>query len=498
MANFGYVEILYIIVLLLIVIYSYQQYNTDFWKSRGVVGPQPLPFFGNAKDMMFGKISQADYIRKVYNEFPNEKMVGLFLREPFLLLRDPEVIKEILIEEFSKFADRGFGIHEKTDPMSAHLVNLEPERWRPLRTKYIPSFTATKIKDMFPLLLECCKSFEKYFEAEVAKGKPIRCDDLCAKFTINIISTYAFGIDTSTTENAEICRKGREIFKVNLVNALRFKIKLYAPTLYALIGYVIPEKNLAPYFTKFITEVIKYREKHNIKRIDFINTLMEIKKHPENLPTVELTDTFIAAQATGMFAAGFETSSTTMSHALYELALNPKIQNKLREEIREYHAKNNGIWTSEDIGEMEYLEKVFKETLRMYPPTVILQRRANCNYTFKGTKITIPKNTPVWIPLFALQRDSNVFPNPDTFDPERFNEDVNRNSIYYIPFGAGPRKCIGIRMGSYETKLGIIQILCNHRVDVCEKTLIPYQTDPNAMLLTPLGGIYLKITKLET
>lgn len=74
----------------------------------------------------------------------------------------------------------------------------------------------------------------------------------------------------------------------------------------------------------------------------------------------ELTDTLLAAQAFVFFAAGFETSSTTISNALYELALNQEIQKKLREEIKEFDAKNAGDWKYETIKQMSYLDKVFK------------------------------------------------------------------------------------------------------------------------------------------
>ncbi|XP_017886899.2 cytochrome P450 6B7-like, partial [Ceratina calcarata] len=88
--------------------------------------------------------------------------------------------------------------------------------------------------------------------------------------------------------------------------------------------------------------------------------LMEVKEHPEKMDNIEITDALLAAQAFVFFVAGFETSSTTMSHALYELAQNQDMQNKLREEITENFAKNNGISSYDQLKELKYLDKVFK------------------------------------------------------------------------------------------------------------------------------------------
>jgi len=74
-----------------------------------------------------------------------------------------------------------------------------------------------------------------------------------------------------------------------------------------------------------------------------------------------------------------------------------------------------------------------------------LSRRAIRNYIFEGTKVSLKKGQKVFIPIYAIQHDSNIYPNPDIFDPERFNDDnvAQRNCMHYLPFGDGPRNCIG-------------------------------------------------------
>ncbi|XP_029048981.2 cytochrome P450 6a2-like [Osmia bicornis bicornis] len=500
----SYFEILLSIAVILIAFYYYAISNFDFWKKRGVVGPTPIPFFGNTKDLTFSNISLRHYIKTAYDQYKNEPMIGFYLmRKPSLILNDPELIKHVLIRDFSKFANRGGLVYEKTEPLSTHLFNLEAERWRPLRTRISPIFTSGKLKEMFYLIIECSQHLEKYLAKEVEKGQPLECRELTARFTIDVIGSCAFGIEMNALadERCEFRQKGKEFFDTSsFENVFRTQTKQLFPKLYDLLGYIIPERRLSSFFIKAVTDTIKYRQENDIVRPDFINMLMDLKAHPEKLNNIELTDSLLTAQAFIFFAAGYETSSTTISNALYELAVNQDIQNKLREEIMEYCSKDKGELKYETVKEMEYLDKVFKETLRMYPPGSLLFRNAISDYTFDGTKVSIPKGTTVWIPVFALQRNSDIYPNPDSFDPERFNEDAiaARHSMHYLPFGDGPRNCVGARFAIYQTKIGLIAILRNYKVDVCEKTSIPYEIDPASILLAPKEGIYLKFTKVQS
>nr|XP_003704414.1 PREDICTED: probable cytochrome P450 6a14 [Megachile rotundata] len=495
-----YFEILCGIAAVLFLLYYYFTYNYDFWKKQGVVGPKPIPFFGNTIEIMLAIKSVAEYSEELYQKYKNERMIGLYaLNIPVLLLKDPELIKDVLIRDFSSFTDRGFNVNDKAEPLSKNLLNLEPRRWRPLRSKLSPIFTSGKLKEMFGLILDCAQHFDQYLDKVVAKGEPVDIRELTAKFTTDAIGTCAFGIDMNalSEEDSEFRKMGRDIFVPNFLNVFRQKSNIFFPKLYGIVGRFLPDK-FTPFFTKMVTESMAYRKKNNIYRPDFINMLMDLKSHPMQVGDIELTDELLTAQAFVFFAAGFETSSTTMSNALYELAQNHDIQDKLRDEIREHDEANNGDLKYEHIKQMEYLDKVFKETLRKYPPGSLVPRRATADHTFEGTNVTIHKSMRVWVPIYAIHRDPDIYPNPEVFDPERFNEDAvqARHPMNYLPFSDGPRNCIGARFAVYQTKVGLITILRKYKVDVCEKTVIPYTLSAGAFVLAPKEAIYLKLTKL--
>jgi len=109
-------EILCGIAVVILGLYYFLTSTFDFWKSRGVPGPRPIPGLGNSKDVMLNKISIGDYVTKIYNAYKDEPLIGIFIRQtPTLIVKDLDLIKDILIKDFTKFSDRGLPILEKVN-----------------------------------------------------------------------------------------------------------------------------------------------------------------------------------------------------------------------------------------------------------------------------------------------------------------------------------------------------------------------------------------------
>ncbi|XP_058794276.1 cytochrome P450 6A1-like isoform X2 [Phymastichus coffea] len=499
--EYGSYEILLGFSVLFLAVYYYLTSTFDYWRSQAIPGPEPRILFGNLKDVIFGKISLGGYLTKQYEKFKNEPMIGIFVRRmPVLILHDPDYIKDVLIKDFSIFADRGMIFHEKIEPLSQHLFMLEPERWRPLRAKLSPTFTSGKLKEMFYLLIECADHFEEVLNDCIAKNSVIECRELTARFTTDAIGVCAFGLKMNalSEEDNQFRKIGRQLFATDGLKSLKMKLREGAPWLYKLLGPLMYDYEINDFFIGLFKDTVEYRKKNNVKKNDFVDLLMEIKENPNKVKDIELNDAFLTAQLFVFFIAGFETSSTTMSNFLYELALNQPIQNKLREEVNNELNKNNGNVKYDTIKNLKYMHKVYSETLRKYPPLMVIMRRSTESYTFSGSKLTIPKGMRVWIPVYAIQRDPQIYPNPDTFDPERFDDEISkhRNLSFYLPFGAGPRNCIAARFANYQSKVGLIKILSKYKVDVCDETCVPYVIHPRSFLLTPTEGIKLKFTKI--
>lgn len=178
--------------------------------------------------------------------------------------------------------------------------------------------------------------------------------------------------------------------------------------------------------------------------------MLNLKKEDKDKPEAGkgdfvFRDEMIVAQSGAFLIGGFETSSTTLSFCMYELAKNPLVQNKLKEEIDEMFTGTDEI-SYEIVQKMEYLNMVFQEATRMYPPNPYLERRCVADYSLEPfNSFIVKKDTQIIIPIFAIQRDENYFPNPTQFDPERFSPENKANILPYtlISFGSGPRRCLG-------------------------------------------------------
>ncbi|XP_025837635.1 cytochrome P450 6k1, partial [Agrilus planipennis] len=198
----------------------------------------------------------------------------------------------------------------------------------------------------------------------------------------------------------------------------------------------------------------------------------------------------IAAQ---FFVAGYETVSTTLSFGLYELALNQEIQRKLKDELRNA-LKEDGELDYGTVHKIPYLDQVVKETLRKYPILPYLDRHCTKEYRIPDSDLVLYPGSTVYIPMFGLHYDEKYFPNPNGFIPERFSTENKDNfpATAYLPFGLGPRICIGERFALTSTKLAIAKLLLEYDIEPCEETPIPVEFKASGITLVPTKKLMLK------
>lgn len=490
--------LLAILVTLLIYFLKYQQ---SYWRRRGVPHDEPSFPMGSLKEWRHTK-SFSDIFAPIYEKFKGTgPFCGIyFLVQPAVFVLDLELIKKILIKDFHNFQERGVFHNEVEDPLTGNLFQLDGPKWNVLRKKLSPTFTSGKMKFMFPTVVDVANEFIKVM-AEKSKAAPanvLEITDLQARYTADVIGSCAFGIECNSLRNpnADFVVMGRKALVERRHSKMVDSFMESFPSLARKLNLCSLPKEVHDFYLGIVRETVEYREKNRVKRNDFMNMLLEMKKKEgeEDGLTVEE----IAAQAFIFLLAGFETSSTTMGFALYELARNQDIQDRLRKEIVEVLVQHNNECTYEAINEMKYLEQVFSETLRKYPVLPVVERVSKADYDTGDPRYLIERNTHIIILTYGIHHDPEYYPDPEKFDPERFTEEEirKRPSCAWLPFGDGPRNCIGLRFGKMQALIGIALLLKNFKFSFAAQTPYKLAYNKNNVLLSAEHGIHLKVEEV--
>ncbi|XP_055589828.1 cytochrome P450 9e2-like [Uranotaenia lowii] len=494
-------------------------------------------FFGSTAPMLQKQIAPIDFVKDVYSRFPEDKVIGLLdTTTPVFLIRDLNLIKRLTVKDFDYFTDRRpmFGRLQKEggdrNPdvlCTKTLASLAGSPWRDMRATLSPAFTGSKVRAMFELIVEYCEQLGPvYLEAGV---KEYEWKAEFGRIATDIIATSAFGLNVNSIkdESNEFYTMGRQMlnFDRGLIVAKVLGYRL-VPQLMTFLGVDIIDNDPKRYFSTIIREAIKTRNDHGIVRPDMIHLLMLARKgglthnsqtsEPnEGFATVEeselgkantsgsMSDSEMIAQCLIFFLAGLDTISTTLSFLVYELALNEDIQDRLFQEIMttKTNLKEDKL-TYDSLQDLKYLDMVISETLRKWPPVPFADRYCVRDYRLQDgdLKFTIPQESCLWIPIHGLHHDPAYFPNPDRFDPERFSEE-NRVTITpgsYLPFGSGPRNCIGSRFALVEMKAIVFYLVAEFSFERTQNTQVPVRFSKEMMGVGAERGIRLKLVPRST
>uniref|UniRef100_B4MR39 GK21991 n=1 Tax=Drosophila willistoni TaxID=7260 RepID=B4MR39_DROWI len=505
-------EILLLLTTLVAVFYFWQKWNYGFWERHGVKHSKPVPIFGNLSRLLTGKTPFYMELSDLHNkpEFEKEALIGMYLpTRPALLIRDLELIKTVMIKKFNYFSNRAMSTDPHNDPLGYNnLFFVRNPDWKDLRAKISPVFTSGKIKQMYPLMVEIAKDLETNLSKR-SESSVLAIKDLCARFTTDLIATIAFGLKANSLNqlDSEFFKSNQAIFAPNLGRAFDFTIIFTLPALATLARVKVFSKKTSEFIRNSINYVLSEREKSGARRNDLIDILLAMKKeaaaHPDKPNRAKEMD-YLVAQAAIFQTAGYETSSSTMTLTLYELAKNEELQDRLRAEITDYFGDEDHV-DYDKIQEMPYLTKVVNETLRKYPIVGYAERE--CTQPAEGERFSlksygydmeVPNGMPVYVAVLAIQRDPQYWPDPDKFDPERFDP-ANRHNLNmdaYMPFGIGPHNCIGMRLGLLQTKLGLVHLLRNHRVLTCDKTVKNIVFAPKCPVILSKDEINLQLQRV--
>uniref|UniRef100_A0A8C0D863 Cytochrome P450 3A n=1 Tax=Balaenoptera musculus TaxID=9771 RepID=A0A8C0D863_BALMU len=418
---------------ILVLLYIYGTYSHGLFKKLGIPGPTPLPYFGNILSYRKGIW---DFDNKCFKKYG--KMWGFFDgQQPVLAITDPDMIKTVLVKEcYSVFTNRRtFG---PVGVMKNAISLAEDQQWKKIRTLLCPTFTSGKLKEMFPIVSTYGDVLVRNLSKEAEKGKPITVKDFFGAYSMDVITSTAFGvkIDSLSNPHDPFVEHTKKLLRFDFLDPLLIFSALFPflRPVFEILNLSVFPKNAVNFITKSIKRIKESRLKDKeTNRVD----LLQLMINSQNSKDVDTR----------------KGNQGELTRGRCGEAQRPP--------------------TYEALVQMEYLDMVLNETLRIFPIAGRLERVCKKDVEVNG--VFIPKGTTVVVPLFVLHNDPELWPEPEEFHPERFSK-KNKDSINpytYLPFGTGPRNCIGMRFVIMNMKLALVRILQNFSFKPCKETQIP-------------------------
>ncbi|XP_317263.2 probable cytochrome P450 6a14 [Anopheles gambiae] len=477
----------------LCVIHIRKKYS--FWSERGVPfvpARFPLGNIQHASHLML------DLYRALKGKHP---FGGIFqFTEPVAMITDPEMIRNVLVRDFRHFYDRGGYINRQHDPLSGHMLNSGSERWSVLRHASSPIFSTGRLRAFLPEMVQMIDQFQAYLDAKLAaEGEMIELKGVLERHNTDIAMRFLLGREGNNLLAPEgglheaVMRGGfllPSVWKLFLMTSYRavarkLRLKVCSRELRETVERAVEEA---------INSKLHEHRPEASRRVDLIDQLL---KAPGFDGKSSLTLSEIAAQVF-LFVAAYETNAITTFYCLYELAQRPELQQRARACVCEALEKHGGI-TYEAIAQMPYLDQCINETLRKHPLAINLIRVVTEDYPVPdSTGIVLPKGLNIIVPVYAIHYDPQHYPEPERFDPDRFTPEGCRQRAPYtfLPFGAGPKICIGYRQGKLQLRTMLAVLLSSYEFATCAKST-PGALSNAHTVIKPQGDLWLKVKKLN-
>lgn len=379
------------------------------------------------------------------------------------------------------------------------LTSAGDDHWHAHRKMITPTFHFTILESFCEIFAEKSNILVSKLQGHCGTNKPVDVYPFVTKATLDIISEAAMGVQVNAQDDESNNEYVNAIYETSSMIIQR----LVRPWLHTNFVYrysrdgVKFEKllNILHSFTNNVIEQRKKTRQKNVKSLDgkkkrlaFLDLLLETKEQNTSSNSVDtLSDVDICEEVDTFMFAGHDTTTAALTWTLLLLGLHPEIQENVYTELNEIFQGSQRTANIHDFNEMKYLDRVIKETLRLYPSVPIIGRKLSEDVQID--EYILPKGCQVLIEIYNLHRDETYFPNPEVFDPDRFLPEnlVDRHPYAYLPFSAGARNCIGQKFAIYEEKSILSSIIRNFRFkSACQREDLSLI---NEIILRPVDGI---------
>ncbi|XP_066275168.1 cytochrome P450 3A11-like [Branchiostoma lanceolatum] len=496
-----------VLTVLPVLFYIYCVRPLSMFKRMGVAGPKPYPVIGNMMEFKNGLWDIELQMSRV-KEFGGAYGVFGGMR-PAYVVTDREFLREIFIKQFHNFTDRSTSSTAlNVRPMCRVLTDLRGDDWKNVRTTLSPAFTGGKLKLMTGILNRCADQLVDNIGEATRGGAACDIKELASAFTMDAIAAVAFGTDINTQETPDhpFVVNAKKAFGSDLKNPLIWVYlifpKIVKPIMESLQVSLFP-RDCVNFFSGVFTQLMEQRQTGGEGRVDMMQLMMDAHTMKDDDDEGEaeaagsrtrgkkqaLSRDDVLANGFQFILAGYETTASTLSFTMYQLATHPDVQDKVIREVDDV-MKDRDTVDYEACKHLEYTE--------MFHVTVCCFCTRLARVATSDTKIqwlTVPKGMLMDIPVLPIHYDPERYPEPEKFIPERFSKEERqkRDPCDWLPFGAGPRNCIGMRLAMMEAKIALAKILRSYRIALAPDMEVPVQLSKYSAFVKPEHGIRITV-----
>ncbi|KAI6240027.1 putative cytochrome P450 CYP13A8 [Aphelenchoides fujianensis] len=498
------VGVIFLLVSLAFILAYYFYQRNKYFDRLGIKSPPSISILGHLHE--FASVPFGLRLQQWTGEYG--KTFGIFEGGvPVLVTSDLDVCSDVFVKSYESFhARKHFPLAKNPDvDPYASMFTARGLRWKRLRTLSNPVFKTSNLKRLCPLIESACNDFIEILGEQAEEGVPFNIMRNFQLFTCDIIARVAFG------ENRNMQRPGSNPYyefcktffpdKPQFRNSIFHLLPMVFPEIRDYIAkvfhFVTSKQKMDPPGITFKTrsQTSSMSGEHKARKeenADFVDMFLETEtdnseelnivgeSHLADIKQSKIDKKIMTEEIVGQLMlfliAGYETTANSLSYVAYHLARDQERQEKLRNEVISITGGSTEI-SYEMVAQMKYMDVCIREALRLYPLASFVIARTCMQTTTVGKErqLQIPEGLVVLVDAWSIQRDKTFWgEDADEFRPERFDE-VDQTKIvdHWLPFGIGPRICVGMRFALLEQKILLARILQEYTLKTCKETPIP-------------------------
>lgn len=433
-------------------------------------GPKGGLLFGTALEFLRAPLPSIDELRERYGD----TSMSTFGPFRFVFVHQPEDVQRVLVTNHRNYV-KSRSYEGLRLALGNGLVTSEGDFWRRQRKLSQPAFHRQRLEGLVSTMVDCVERAEQRWRDRAGRGgSSLDLHQEMMRLTLGIVGHTLFGIELAGESNELGPAVSTILTHANKYAESLIRIPLWIPTP-ANYRFRRAKRRI----DETVHRIIAERRRNPEDRGDLLSMLMTASDGDDRMTDEQLRDEVLT-----FFAAGHETIAVAMGWTFLMLSQYPEAAKKIREEVRDV-AGDDRI-TFEMLPRLKYTGWVISEVMRMYPPVWIIERQALGDDVLGGYRI--PKGTIVAVSPWGLHYSPKLWDDPHRFDPERFSDERSegRSKYAYLPFGGGPRVCIGNHFAMMESKVIVAMLLRHFDVDVARN---PPPTPVPRVTLRPEGGM---------